>query len=200
MDGIRLVSSITLVLTAACDAPQPPAGTRDPSAAPPAASASAPAPAARPLRRPDNAGELLLDDARRARIEAAHPEAKGFLDLDPLEKELFALELPRGAVDKALAAFDKKARGKWVLFTSRVIAPAEAFEVPVHYTARDAKDRLGLTSTWFPVRLDKIQGFDPNRYQPSDLVVVLAKYQGKQQAGPGFDLVFGDMWFEKPAR
>jgi hypothetical protein len=190
------VASFTLILAVACDSPEPPAARTVASASAPGAATPSQPPPVRRLRRPDNPGELLLDDARRARIEAAHPEAKGFLDLGALEKELFALELPRGADDKALAAFDKRARDKWVLFTSNVIAPADAFEVTVHYTARDAKDRLGLTSTWFPVRLEKIQGFDPGKYQPSELVVVLAKYHGKKRAGPGFDLVLGDLWFD----
>jgi hypothetical protein len=184
-----------LILAAACESPQQTAARKpDPSADQPVP--SAPAPAVRALRRPDNAGELLLDAGRRARIEAAHPEAKGFLDLDPLEKELFGLELPRGAADKALAAFDKRARGKWVLFTSNLIDPAQGFEVPVHYTARDAKDRLGLTSTWFSVRLEQIRGFDPAKYRPGELVVVLAKYNGNKLAGPGHDLVLGDLWFD----
>jgi hypothetical protein len=202
MDRVTLLAC-TLIIAAACDSPEKRAtGSAVQSAPPPEVSAAPPTAPAKPvLRRPDNLGELILNDERRARIESAYPEARGFLDLDVLEKELFALELRRGGADKALVAFDRRARGKWVLFTSKLIDPeADAFEAVVHYTARDAKDPLGLTSTWFPVRFDKIEGLEPKRYRPGDLVVLLAKYQGKQRAGPGYDLILLDRWFEPPGR
>jgi hypothetical protein len=192
-----------LLLAAACDSPeeQRPRAQAPPTASVPSEPSAAPAPPppVQKRRRPEHRGDLILDSARRARIEAAHPEAKGFLDLDALEKELFTLELKRGSADKALAAFDKRARGKWVLFASRLVeTQGEAAHLTVHYTPSDPKDPLGLTSTWFAVRCESIAGYLAGDYKPGELMVVLAKYQGKKRAGPGHDLVASQLWFREP--
>jgi hypothetical protein len=147
-------------------------------------------------RRPANAGEVVLTPERRARIEQAYPEAKGFIDASEIEQKLFALDLSRGKESQAVAEFDKHAARKWVLFTGAVGEPHPGGpELPVRYTPRDARDPLGLTSTWFTVKVDDIKGWDPDEYKPGDFAVVLAKYRGRQKASPGYDLILLDRWY-----
>jgi hypothetical protein len=149
-------------------------------------------------RRPANAGEIVLTEARRASIERLHPEARGFVDVAEIEQKLFALDLSRGKVAEAVAEFDRHAARKWVLFTGAVMEPRPGgLELPVRYTPRDARDPLGVTSTWFSVKLDDVRGWDPDDYKPGELAVILAKYRGRKQASPGFDLILLDQWFKR---
>src|SRR6185503_19724602 len=117
-------------------------------------------------RRPANAGDIVLTDARRASIEQAYPEARGFIDVSEVEQKLFALDLARGKVAEAVAEFDRQAARRWVLFTGAVMEPRPGgLELPVRYTPRDARDPLGVTSTWFSVKLDDVRGWDPDEYK-----------------------------------
>ena len=149
-------------------------------------------------RRPANAGDIVLTEARRASIEHAYPEARGFIDVADVEQKLFALDLSRGKVAEAVVEFDRHAARKWVLFTGAVMEPRPGgLELPVRYTPRDARDPLGVTSTWFNVKLDDVRGWDPDEYKPGELSVILAKYRGRKVASPGFDLILLDRWFKK---
>jgi hypothetical protein len=149
-------------------------------------------------RRPANAGDIVLTEARRAAIEQAYPEARGFIDVSEVEQKLFALDLARGKLAEAVAEFDRHTARKWVLFTGAVMEPRPGGpELPVRYTPRDARDPLGVTSTWFSVKLDDVRGWDPDEYKPGELGVILAKYRGRKLASPGYDLILLDRWFKK---
>jgi hypothetical protein len=152
---------------------------------------------ARPvIRHPSSEGDLVLTEARRAKIEQAFPEAKGFIEAAQLERDLYKLGLRRGKDAKALAQLDRLAQGKWVLFTGNPIArKKEGFSLPVRYTPRDPNDRLGLTSTWLTIEFSNISGYDSAAYQPEEPMVVLARYEGKDSAGLGHDLVLSNQWF-----
>jgi hypothetical protein len=88
-----------------------------------------------------------------------------------------------------------------VLFTGNLMNPnADSFSVPVRYTSRDPSDRLGLTSTWFPVELRDIKGYDHSQHEPGELLAILARYNGAGAAAPGYDLVLLDKWFVEDSR
>jgi hypothetical protein len=152
---------------------------------------------ARPaIRRPETSAELILTERARAQIEQAFPDAKGFLEVSAIESELQKQGLRRGKEAPALAAFDRQAKDKWLLFTGNIVGPEkDRFVLPVRYTARDANDKLGLTSTWLPIELSEIRGYDSTQHEPGELMAVLARYNGKKSASPGYDLVLLDRWF-----
>jgi hypothetical protein len=148
------------------------------------------------IRRPSGLEDLVLTAERRARIEAAYPEAKGFLDGAELESRLYEQRLPRGKDTKARATLDALAQGKWVLFTGNLMnATKDGFELALRYTPRDAKDRLGLTSTWLGIEFSNISGYDSSQYRAGEPVAILARYDGKQRAVAGYDLVLSNRWF-----
>lgn len=163
----------------------------------PAAVQPAAATPARPVvRRPSGEGDLVLTEARRAKIEQAFPEAKGFVEAAELERDLYKQNLRRGKDAKAQAALDRLAQGKWVLFTGNAVTrKKDGFTLPLRYTARDPNDRLGLTSTWLGIEFSNISGYDSAEYQPDEPMAVLAKYDGKGAAGPGYDLLLLNRWF-----
>jgi hypothetical protein len=165
------------------------------AAPPPPPSASA-APAKAVVPRPKDSVDLILSPEKRVRVEALAPEAKGFLVGEELEHKLYGLELKRGKDSDALKALDQLAKGKWILFTGNIgnITP-EGCELPIRYTPKDPNDSLGLTSTWLPIRITKIKGYDPAEYRPGELAAVLARYQGEQKAEPGYDVVLLNGWF-----
>jgi hypothetical protein len=163
----------------------------------PATATAAARPAQASVRRPSGEADLVLSAERRTRIEHAFPEAKGFLALSEVEAALYARELRRGKEPAAVSAFDDRAKGKWVLFTGNVVAPsASGFTLPVRYTPRDANDRMGLTSTWFGVEFEQVRGYDATAYEPGELVAILARYNGNKSAGPGYDLLLLNRWFQ----
>ena len=147
--------------------------------------------------RPKDQTDLIVSAERRARVEHFAPEAKGFLTSADLETKLYRQQLKRGKDEDAVKAFDHLAKGRWVLFTGNIGAiNSDSFELPIRYTPKDANDPLGLTSVWIPIQLSNVKGYDPGTYQPGELVVMLAKYEGKQKATPGYDVVMLKAWFE----
>jgi hypothetical protein len=160
------------------------------------AAVTAPAPGQASIRRPSGHEDLVLTADRRTHIERAIPEAKGFLDAAELERSLYERSLPRGKDTKATAALDALAAGQWVLFTGQLMKPTkDGFELALRYTPRDAKDRLGLTSTWLPIQFTNIAGYDSSQYRAGEPVAVLARYNGKNRAEPGHDLILSKRWF-----
>lgn len=161
-----------------------------------------PAPPPQPvLRRPMSEEELLLTQERRQRLEERHSDAAGFLSSEDLEAKLQKMNLTRGKKEPAIAAFDRLASGKWVLFTGPVAEPKkDSLQMPMRYTARDPKDPFGLTATWFPVTITDIEGYDVGKYEVGDHAAILAQYQGDGEASPAFDVVLLDEWFEKPKK
>jgi hypothetical protein len=153
------------------------------------------------IRRPSGAEDLVLTAERRAQIEAAYPEAKDFLDAAELEQRLYKQRLPRGKDSKATAALDELARGKWVLFTGNLMTPTkDGFELALRYTPRDPNDRLGLTSTWLGIEFSNIAGYDSTQYRAGEPVAILAKYDGKQRATQGHDLILSNRWFTQATK
>ena len=139
---------------------------------------------------------MALTAERRRHIERAIPEAKGFIDAARLEQNLYERRLPRGKDAKATAALDELARGKWVLFTGNLMKPTkDGFELALRYTPRDPKDRLGLTSTWIPIQFANIEAYDSTQYRAGEPIAVLARYNGKNRAEPGHDLILSNRWF-----
>jgi hypothetical protein len=150
------------------------------------------------VQRPKDAADLMASAQKRARVEAFAPEAKGFLTSADLEEKLYKLGLRRGKDEDAVKALDSLAKGKWVLFTGNIGGiDADKFQLPIRYTPKDLNDPLGLTSVWVPITLSGIKGYDATQYQPGELAVVLAHYDGKQHATAGYDVVMLGHWFEE---
>lgn len=194
-----LVGNLTMV-TACNDKPEATPGI---SAA--AASASAALEAAKQaaaqrsqrkvVRRAKNDADLVLTPERRAKLESATGEAKGFLDAKELEAKLFKQELKRGANDVALKAFDKMASKHFVLFSGYIIEPkAGGFDLAIRYTPRDPADPVGLTATWFPVHFSDVKGYDASQYQGGEPVAILAYYEGNQATSRARDVILLEEW------
>jgi len=148
-------------------------------------------------RRPIDESDILLLPGRRTRLEQFAPEAKGFLTSADLEERLYALNLRRGVDAEALRAFDGMAKGKWILFTGNIGGLGkDGFELPIRYTPRDAKDPLGLTSTYFSVKFSNVKGYDMAEYRQGDLAVILARYDGDMTVRTGYDVVLLRRWFD----
>ncbi|HEX3594680.1 MAG TPA: hypothetical protein VHU80_06250 [Polyangiaceae bacterium] len=157
-------------------------------------SATLPAKPATP--RPKDSVDLIVSPEKRARVERLAPEAKGFLTSDELEKKLYAMELKRGKDADAVKALDGLAKGKWVLFTGNIGGITQGgCDLPIRYTPKDPNDALGLTSVWVPIHLSNIKGYDHAEYRPGELAVILARYDGGQKAGQGYDVVLLRSWF-----
>lgn len=167
------------------------------TASPPPVPAEPSRPEKPTVRRPKDEADLVVTPEKRARVERLAPEARGFLTSAELEEKLFGMNLTRGKDADAAKAFDKLARGKWVLFAGNIGAlTPEHFELPIRYTPRDPMDSMGITTVWIPIELSSIKGFDASQYQPGDLAVVLAKYDGKRKASGGYDVILSKQWFE----
>lgn len=149
------------------------------------------------IKRAKTEADLVLTPERRTKLESLVPEAKGFLDQrEELEPKLFKQELKRGSNDTALKAFDKLAKGKYVLFSGYIIDPKpEGFDLALRYTPRDPADPVGLTATWFPVHFSQVKGYDATAYKGGEPVVVLAKYEGAQATSAALDLISSEVWF-----
>lgn len=194
--GAPIALVACLALSLACEEEKKPAPAAAPSAAVmPAVPAPAPAPEPAPppkAQRPKVDPELT--DARRAAAEAKYPEAKGFLVAKELEDKLKANKAIK-AKEGALTAFDKAAKGKWVLFAGQMVNLTEkGFDVGIVYTPQIAGDVMGMSRQFFEVTLSEVEGYEQGQFKAGDMVVVLAKYQGGGKAGPGRELVAKDVW------
>jgi hypothetical protein len=95
----------------------------------------------------------------------------------------------------AVAAFDRAARGKWVLFASPLVNLTDAgFDVGVVYTPQLAGDPMGMSRQFFEVTLSNIEGYDKSAFHAGNMVVVLVKYEGGGKASPGYELVSTGVW------
>src|SRR6188768_1333908 len=97
---------------------KPAAPIATPASTPSAAPAAAPK-AEKTSERPSKV-DTELTPARRSAIEAKYASAKGFLAASDLQVKLKA---DKSLKDKkaAIAAFDKLARGKWLLFSGPLV-------------------------------------------------------------------------------
>lgn len=190
------LSALALILCS-CDEekkkPAAPSATAAPIPTPPPAPMPAMPPEEKKPTRPEKI-ETALTPERRQKIEAAIPDAKGFIvaaDIeDGLKKAKFDKEAP------ALAGFDAKARGKWVLFVGPIgnMTPT-GFDLPVTYTAQAEGDPFGMSRKWIAVTMSDVKGYDPSKFKGGgQMVVVLAKYDGKKKASSGYELVDLGHW------
>lgn len=148
------------------------------------------------IRRAKDEADLLVTPERRAKLEATVPDAKGFLDQRELEPQLHKLDLKRGNNEAAIKAFDKLAKGRFVLFTGYIVDPnTEGFALALRYTPRDPADPVGLTATWFPVHFTNVEGYDPAAYRAGERLAVLARYEGSQRTSQARDLILLEQWF-----
>jgi len=189
-----------LSLLLACEDEKPPVNkTAAPSAtapAPVAAPSAAPAETAKPEKagaRPSKV-EMELTPARRAAIESKYAAAKGFVAASELQAKLKA---DKSLKDKkaAITAFDKLARGKWVLFTGPLVnATDDAFDIGLEYTPQLPNDPMGMSRQFFEVTMTQVEGYAKDDFKGGNVGVVLAKYNGAAKASPGYELVATGAW------
>jgi hypothetical protein len=169
-----------------------------PSAAPAPTPEPTPPPAPEPPKvekpaRPEKIDTEVTAD-RRAKLEAANPDAKGFLVASALEQKLEANKTLKDK-EAGVKAFDKLALGKWILFSGPISNPSSSgFELGVTYTPQAKGDVMGMSRQWFPVTFSDVKGYDADAFKAGQMVVVLAKYSGKQKAGPGEEVVATNRW------
>jgi hypothetical protein len=188
-----------LFLILGCDdaKPAPTAASAAPSAAP--APAPTPTPEApKPEPKADSARpekiDLALTPERRTAIEAKYGAEKGFLDEKEIEGKL---QKNKALKDEktALAAYDKIAKGKWILFAGNAAnLTTSGFDMGVVYTPQIPGDSIGMSKQWFPVHMSEIEGYKQDALKVGDMVVVLVKYDGGGKATPGQELVATGVW------
>lgn len=194
-------AAIAVVLSAACCAviacSEEKKATAAATAAPTPTPAPAPTPAAPPReekpKRPEKIETEVTAD-RRMKVESANPEAKGFLVASDLETKLKANKTLK-AKEAGVTAFDKMASGHWVLFAGPLSNPTDTgFDLGITYTPQIPGDIMGMSRQWFPVTFSGVKGYDASSFKAGQMVVVLAKYVGKQKAENGQELVATGIW------
>lgn len=169
------------------------AAAQMPAAAPTPTPTPTPEPTEQKPTRPEKIDTALTDE-KRAKIEAAIPEAKGFVTSASVEEKMKA---NKGLKDKekALPVFDKSLSGKWVLFTGPAVNLTDTgFDLGVTFTPQLPNDPMGMSRQWFPVKFSDVKGYEKSKLKDGQVVVVLAKYKGKQEASPGNELVALNLW------
>jgi hypothetical protein len=200
--AVRCVVVCCLAHIAACEEAKPQV-----TPAPTAAAAPAPAPTPTTAPTPSAAAattgakaerptkiDTELTPARRAAVEAKQPKASGFLVASELEAKLKA---NKALKDKkaAIAAFDKAAAGKWVLFSGPLVNLTDTgFDVGIVYTPQLPNDPMGMSRQFFEVTLSNVEGYAKDSFKDGNVVVVLAKYNGGGKASPGQELVASGDW------
>jgi hypothetical protein len=185
-------------LLLACEEEKPAPAKAAPSAAP---AAAAPVPSAAPAApkaektsaRPSKV-DTELTPARRSAVEAKYAAAKGFLSATDLQAKLKA---DKTLKDKkaAITAFDKLARGKWVLFTGPLVnAKDDTFDVGLEYTPQLPNDPMGMSRQFFEVSMTQVEGYVKDDFKSGNVGVVLVKYNGAAKASPGYELVSAGAW------
>jgi hypothetical protein len=203
--GALLGGLVALLL--GCEDEKPPVANQAPSAA--AAPVPAPTPTPTPTPTPNAAapektaggkgerpskidGEVT--PARRAAVEAKYPAAKGFLVVTDVQAKLKA---DKSLKDKkaAVAAFDKVARGKWLLFTGPLVnLKDDGFDMALEYTPQLPNDPMGMSRQFFEVSMSDVEGYSKDAFKGGNLGVVLVKYTGATKASPGHELVATGVW------
>jgi hypothetical protein len=170
------------------------------SAATTAAAAPTPAPTPTPAppkeekpKRPAKIDTEVTAE-KRSKAEAANSDAKGFLVASALEEKLKANKTLK-AKEAGVTAFDKMASGRWVLFAGPLSNPTDSgFDLGITYTPQIPGDVMGMSRQWFPVTFSGVKGYDVSQFKAGQVVVVLAKYVGKQKAENGEELVATGSW------
>lgn len=196
--GVLVCSVFALLL--GCEDEKPAAASKP--ATPTAAPAPAPTPSAAPAAAPkaENSNErpskvdMELTPARRTAVEGKFANAKGFLAASDLQAKLKA---DKSLKDKkaAIAAFDKLARGKWVLFAGPFVnATEDSFDIGFEYTPQLPNDPMGMSRQFFEVTMTQVEGYTKDAFKGGNVGVVLVKYNGAGKAGPGYELVAAGVW------
>lgn len=172
------------------------------AAAEPAPEVPAPPPPAEPVAAPvvekkkerPTSIEMELSSERRSAVESKYSDAKGFIVAKDIEDKLKANEAIKEK-EGALAQFDRRAKGKWVLFTGSAINLTETgFNLAIVYTPQLPNDPMGMSRQFFEVTFEDVEGYSQDELKVGNPVVVLAKYQGGGKAGPGHELVATEVW------
>ncbi len=174
--------------SAAKAVPTAPAPLPTPSAAPAAA------PKAEKADQRPSKVDAELTPARRSAVEAKYAAAKGFLVAADLQTKLKA---DKSLKDKkaAIAAFDKVARGKWVLFSGPLVnANDDGFDMGFEYTPQLPNDPMGMSRQFFEVTMTEVEGYAKDDFKGGNVGMVLVKYNGGAKASPGYELVAADVW------
>jgi hypothetical protein len=188
-------------LTCACDKPAPPSTEPPASASSPAPSHAATpsvssAASAAPITSPSATAHTdtnALTPERRAKIEAAIPDAKDFVDARDLGKEV------AGKPDFLKAwqeLVGKKAPGKWILFRGAMNdLKKDTFAVAVTMMEVDPNSPIGAPK-WIMFHAKDVKGYDASKYEAGAYGAVLAKYVGGKanELRPGFDVVALGYW------
>ena len=185
----------------ACEEEKP-APAKAAHGAAPVAAAPAPTPSAAPAEPPKaektsarpSKVETELTPARRSAVETKYPTAKGFLSASDLQAKLKA---DKTLKDKkaAITAFDKLARGKWVLFTGPLVnAKDDTFDIGLEYTPQLPNDPMGMSRQFFEVSMTQVEGYVKDDFKSGNVGVVLVKYNGAAKASPGYALVSAGAW------
>lgn len=193
------VLGCVLPLLLGCEEEKPAPAKATPSAAP---AAAAPVPSAAPAEPPKaektsaRPGKVdsELTPARRSAVEAKYSAAKGFLSAADLQAKLKA---DKSLKDKkaAITAFDKLARGKWVLFSGPLVnAKDDTFDIGLEYTPQLPNDPMGMSRQFFEVSMTQIEGYVKDDFKSGNVGVVLVKYNGAAKASPGYELVSAGAW------
>jgi hypothetical protein len=177
-------------------AAKPAAPSAVPTTSPPAPVVSATAAATAASKGGDRPSKVdtELTPARRTAVETKYPAAKGFVAAAELQTKLKA---DKTLKDKkaAVAAFDRLARGKWVLFTGPLVnLKDDAFDIGFEYTPQLPNDPMGMSRQFFEVSLSKVEGYEKDAFKGGNVGVVLVKYNGATQAAPGYELVATGAW------
>ncbi len=190
-----LAAGVLLFGLLGCEEDKPvPAANVAASVAPAPTPTPAPAPEPKPeASRPEKINVEVTAEHRSA-VEAKYPEAKGFLVASEVEKKL---QSNKALKDEKTArpAFDKVAKGKWILFSGNAVnLTAEGFDMGIVYTPLVPGDTIGISKQWFPVTVSEVEGYKEAAFKSGDIVVVLVKYVGAGKAGPGHELVATGVW------
>lgn len=160
---------------------------------PPATPTAAPTAETKPSQRPSKI-DTELTAARRSAIETKFPAAKGFVAASDVQAKLKA---DKTLKDKksGIAAFDRQAKGKWLLFTAPLVnLTDDSFDIGFEYTPQLPNDPMGMSRQFFEVSMTKIEGYDKELFKSGNLGVVLVKYNGAAKASPGYELVALGVW------
>lgn len=187
---------LSLLLGCEDEKPATPAKAAAPTAtpAPTPSAAPAPAPKAEKTNERPSKVDTELTPARRAAVEAKYASAKGFLAAADLQAKLKA---DKSLKDKkaAITAFDKLARGKWVLFSGPLVnATEDAFDIGLEYTPQLPNDPMGMSRQFFEVTMSQVEGYAKDDFKGGNVGVVLVKYNGAAKASPGYELVAAGAW------
>jgi hypothetical protein len=195
-----VVGCCVLSLLLGCEDEKPASATK--AATPSAMPAPAATPSAAPVAAPkaENANErpskvdTELTPARRTAVEGKYAAAKGFLAATDLQTKLKA---DKSLKDKkaAITAFDKLARGKWVLFSGPLVNATESsFDIGLEYTPQLPNDPMGMSRQFFEVTMTEVEGYSKDAFKGGNVGVVLVKYNAAGKASPGYELVAAGVW------